>query len=120
MDCPICRINKKNYVTFDCNHKICLQCYNNSIIHNHVKCCLCRKKNFLTENMYLKYQFIWNKLQISEAMNKNYDYTIKMLTMELKNLQKEYTKVSDHYIKILKIIKNSLSKKKELLSKDNI
>ena len=43
IECPVCRESKNAFVTFECNHKICLNCYHNCIYHNHSKCSLCRK-----------------------------------------------------------------------------
>ena len=43
IECPVCRENKVAFVTFECQHKICLNCYHNCMYHNHTKCSLCRK-----------------------------------------------------------------------------
>lgn len=41
-DCPICQETVKAFVTFECSHKLCLECYHKCIEHSHKKCSLCR------------------------------------------------------------------------------
>lgn len=42
IECPICYKNVKNYVHLECNHKCCLDCHLQLMMHSHHKCSLCR------------------------------------------------------------------------------
>ena len=42
IECPICYKNVKNHVHLECNHKYCLDCHLQLMMHSHHKCSLCR------------------------------------------------------------------------------
>jgi hypothetical protein len=111
MDCPICKIHFKNYITFDCDHKICLDCYNNCILNNHTKCCLCRKESVFMEHLSLKYCFLKNKLKVSERLNDTLNELAKTLEREYSSIKKDYEKVSCKYLTLLTFVKDNLEKK---------
>jgi hypothetical protein len=111
MECPICKTNFTNFITFDCNHKICLDCYNNCILNSHTKCCLCRKENVFMEHMSLKYFFLKNKLKVSERLNEMLNELKKTYEIEFSDLKKKYEKTSEKYIILLTFVKDNLEKK---------
>ena len=88
INCPICLENSKSFVTFECKHYLCLQCFQQCISHNLVKCSMCRK-NIPEINNFLKY--INNlKTQIEDLEN-----NISNIINEVEELQEQILNVED-------------------------
>ena len=44
-DCPICLETVKAFVTLECEHKLCLECYHKCIQHSHKNVLYVEKKS---------------------------------------------------------------------------
>ena len=97
INCPICLEDSKSFVTLECKHNLCLDCLQQCISHNLVRCSICRK-NIRQINNILKYINIL-KTQIEDLEDNLSDVRDKVEELEeqVLNVEGEKEELQDRF-----------------------